>query len=92
MALKWTCLLWAITCVVRATAEAIDDFQQRCLSFMPQEYVKNSTRTVLEYVPANTTLEFPDNDASCGRLSQLVSVDLCRVALSIPTSNRSVEC
>jgi len=59
---------------------------------MPEEYVRNSARTVLEYVPANTTLDFPDNDASCGRPSQLVSTDMCRVALSIPTSNRYRPC
>ncbi len=81
-------VLWAIACIISASAQAVDDFQQRCLSFAPEALVENSTRTVLEYVPAGTLLEFPHNDASCGRPSQLVSVDLCRVALSIPTSNR----
>lgn len=88
MALKWTRLLWAMVFVMPATAQTADDFQQRCLSFLPEEGVRNSTRTVLEYVPANTMLDFPDNDASCGRPSQFVSVDICRVALSIPTSDR----
>lgn len=88
MALRWIRLLCAAIYLYLTAAEATNEFQQRCLSFTPESLVKNSTRTVLEYVPANTTLKFPDNDASCERPSQLVSVDLCRVALSIPTSNR----
>ena len=69
--------------------QARDAFQQRCLSFAPEKLIRNATRTVLEYVADGTTLEFPDNVASCARPSQRVSTDLCRVALSIPTSNRS---
>lgn len=64
-------------------------FQQQCLSFAPEKLVRNSTRTQLEYVTNGMTLEFPDNVASCARPSQLVSTNLCRIALSIPTSNRS---
>lgn len=64
-------------------------FQQRCLAFTPEKFVRNSTRTALEYVANGTTLEFPDNVASCSRPSQLVSTNLCRIALSIPTSKRS---
>jgi hypothetical protein len=65
------------------------DFQERCLSFTPESYVENSTRQVLEYVPAGTKLTFPYNDPTCNRPSQVVSTNLCRVALSIPTSTRS---
>ena len=75
------CLSWS------AVAQA--SFQEQCLSFKPETYVYNSTREVLEFVPAGTNLSFPDNDPSCARPNQVVSVDLCRVALSIPTSNRS---
>ncbi len=64
-------------------------FQSKCLSFTPEAYSYNSSRTVLEYVAAGTNLTFPDNDPTCARPSQLVTVDLCRVGLSIPTSNRS---
>ena len=64
-------------------------FQSRCLSFTPESYSYNSSRTILEYVAAGTNLSFPDNDPTCNRPSQLVTVDLCRVGLSIPTSNRS---
>ena len=64
-------------------------FQSRCLSFTPEAYSYNSSRTVLEYVAAGTNLTFPDNDPTCNRPNQLVTVNLCRVGLSIPTSNRS---
>ena len=65
------------------------DFQGRCRSFTPEEYVLNSTREVLEYIPAGTNLTFLYNDPSCNRPSQVIAADICRVALSIPTSNRS---
>ena len=71
------------------TAFAEYTFQSRCLSFTPESYSYNSSRTVLDYIPAGTNLSFPDNDPTCARPSQLVTVDLCRVGLSIPTSNRS---
>ncbi|KAH7061189.1 Tannase/feruloyl esterase [Macrophomina phaseolina] len=75
--------------VVGAATTSTDSFQQSCLSFEPQKHVYNSTLTVREFVPANTTLTFPDNDATCNRASQLVSADVCRIAMSIPTSERS---
>ncbi|KAI1081701.1 Tannase/feruloyl esterase [Whalleya microplaca] len=72
-----------------AATSNISRFQDRCLSFRPELHVYNSTRTELAFVPAGTNLTFPDNDPTCNRKSQLVSEDTCRVALSIPTSNRS---
>jgi feruloyl esterase len=68
---------------------AVDEFQRTCLAFKPESYIKNSTRTILEYIPAGTNLMFPWSDTTCGRPSQVVGADLCRIALSIPTSNRS---
>ena len=65
------------------------DFKSTCLSFVPQKYVSNSTLNALEYVTNGSLLLFPDNDVTCNRPNQTVFADLCRVALSIPTSNRS---
>ncbi|OAQ68076.1 feruloyl esterase B precursor [Pochonia chlamydosporia 170] len=65
------------------------DFKNRCLSLEPEKLVDNSQRMRLEYVTNGTTLEFPDNDASCNRATQLVSTNLCRIALYIATSERS---
>lgn len=64
-------------------------FKSRCLSFDPEKYVEHSRRTVLEHVPAGTSLTFADNVASCNRPNQVVASEMCRVALSIATSNRS---
>ncbi|EMD58812.1 hypothetical protein COCSADRAFT_203908 [Bipolaris sorokiniana ND90Pr] len=64
-------------------------FHERCRSFDPTYYVENSTLNVREFVAAGSNLTFPDNVASCGRASQVVSVDLCRVALEIRTSSTS---
>lgn len=71
------------------TAQNISQFRDQCLSFTPDSLIANSTLQILEYVPANSTLLFPDNDASCDRPSQVVQKDLCRVALHIATSNQS---
>jgi feruloyl esterase len=69
--------------------QAVDDFEKTCLSFTPEVHIINSTLQVLEYVSANTKIAFPYNDISCGKSSQVVSTALCRVALSISTSNKS---
>ena len=70
-------------------AQGPNAFKEQCLSFKPEKLVQLSTQTRLEYIANGTTLEFPDNVASCNRPSQLVSTNVCRVALSIPTSNSS---
>jgi hypothetical protein len=64
-------------------------FETKCLAFRPEKYIDGATRNVLEYVSAGTTLSFPDNDATCNRGTQAVSVDLCRIALKIKTSPTS---
>ncbi|KAF7531804.1 hypothetical protein G7054_g8540 [Neopestalotiopsis clavispora] len=74
---------------VGAVALGNQTFESTCLSFVPEASIWNSTRTQLQYVPAGTNLTFPDNDATCSRGSQVVSVDLCRIALLVPMSNRS---
>ena len=79
-------IAFIVLSVVRAQPPA---FQQQCLSFRPESFAVNSTREELSFVSAETNLTFPDNDASCNRSSQVVGADLCRVALSIPTSPRS---
>ncbi|KAF5003106.1 hypothetical protein FDECE_10322 [Fusarium decemcellulare] len=64
-------------------------FRERCLSFAPQKLINNSTLTRLEYILDGTTINLDDNVESCNRPSQVVSANLCRVALQIPTSARS---
>ncbi|KAK8107094.1 uncharacterized protein PG998_009107 [Apiospora kogelbergensis] len=64
-------------------------FEERCLQFRPEGSVQNSTRTELQFVKAGSSIGLSDNDPTCSQKSQGVTVDVCRVALSIPTSNRS---
>ena len=72
-----------------STGFALDRIQQKCMSFMPERYVANSTRAILAYETGGRILMFPDNDESCHREKQALGANICRVALSIPTSNRS---
>ncbi|KAF4979390.1 hypothetical protein FDECE_18065, partial [Fusarium decemcellulare] len=65
------------------------DFQQQCSSLAESLSIPNANLTKSEFVAANTTLNFPNADPSCGRSSQQVSADLCRVTLQVATSSRS---
>ena len=78
-----------LSLIILISSVACCNFQEKCLSFSPERYVYNSTRTVLSFVAAGTNLAFPDNDPTCTRPNQTVAVNLCRIGLSIPTSNRS---
>ncbi|KAF2639500.1 putative feruloyl esterase B precursor [Massarina eburnea CBS 473.64] len=64
-------------------------FQSRCLAFSPESTIFNSTLTAREYVTKGTNLTFPDNDKSCNQPFQVAAANLCRIALHVPTSNRS---
>ena len=65
------------------------DFPASCQAFSPDTRAANAHREFTEYVPAGTNLSLPYNDATCARPNQVVTVDLCRVALYVETSNRS---
>lgn len=65
-------------------------FQQSCVSFDPASVgITNATVTEHAFIQSGTNLSLPDNDASCGSKSQVVPVDLCRVAVQITTSESS---
>ena len=89
LALPARAISWLIFLLALTVSAQDSTFEQTCLSFLPEGLVANSTRAVLEYVTAGTAITFPDNDPSCSRSSQVVSTNLCRVALSIATSDRS---
>ncbi|KAJ3543787.1 hypothetical protein NM208_g3392 [Fusarium decemcellulare] len=65
------------------------DFQQQCSSLAESLNIPNANLTKSEFIAANTTLNFPNADRSCGRSSQQVSADICRVTLQVATSSRS---
>lgn len=65
-------------------------FQQQCTAFDPASVgIANATVTEHAFIESGTNLSLPDNDASCGSKSQVVPVDLCRVAVQITTSESS---
>lgn len=71
-------------------ASAPASFQEQCTSFDPTSVgITNATVTEHAFIESGTNLSLPDNDPSCGSKSQVVPVDLCRVALQIATSGTS---
>ncbi|KAI6354089.1 hypothetical protein MCOR25_008758 [Pyricularia grisea] len=66
-----------------------EQFTQACQNLAKGLQIPNSTFVSADFVPANTTLNFPNADPSCTRPSQLVSVPLCRVQSNITTSTTS---
>ncbi|KAF2139272.1 uncharacterized protein K452DRAFT_275434 [Aplosporella prunicola CBS 121167] len=51
--------------------------------------VPNATVWFSSFVAGGTNLSLADNNATCTQPSQAVTADMCRVALRVPTSNRS---
>ncbi|KAI1340416.1 tannase and feruloyl esterase [Xylariaceae sp. FL0016] len=88
---RGTSILGLLSLVLAAAGSAgtSSELDDKCLAFDPRDLVPNSSVTVREFVPAGTNITFPYNDPSCNRASQLVAANLCRIALSVPTSNRS---
>ncbi|THU90666.1 tannase-domain-containing protein [Dendrothele bispora CBS 962.96] len=68
------------------------DFDSTCTSVTTSQIssiAPNATVWFSELVPAGTNVTFPDNDPTCARSSQVVLTDTCRIAMFIPTSERS---
>ena len=66
-----------------------DAFQSKCVEFGTQIDIPNVKVNFAEFVQGGTNLSLADNPPSCGRSNQAVSVDLCRVAMAVSTSNSS---
>lgn len=66
-----------------------DAFQAKCASFGRKIKLPNVHVNFVEYVPGGTNLTLPDNDVACGASSQVVSADMCRVAMAVDTSKSS---
>ena len=82
-------LIAACTWPAARAANEEPTFEENCLAFKPQSYIFNSTLRILEYVPSGTNLALTGTDSTCSRTNQTTANNLCRVALTIPTSNRS---
>lgn len=65
-------------------------FEEQCLTTKPEDAgIVNATITQHAFVAANTTISLVDNDATCAQASQAITVDLCRMAMNITTSDTS---
>ncbi|KXH49825.1 tannase and feruloyl esterase [Colletotrichum simmondsii] len=84
-------LLGALAPSVHAVALAKGNttFEQQCASFATSLRINGANSTASEYVPAGTTLQFPNADPTCSRPSQNVTANICRVTARIATSPRS---
>ncbi|KAJ5110317.1 feruloyl esterase b [Penicillium argentinense] len=60
--------------------------QAHCNSLKEKLHVANATVWFTEYVPSGTNLSLSENDPSCALASQVIEVDICRVALLVGTS------
>ncbi|KAF5376170.1 hypothetical protein D9757_009343 [Collybiopsis confluens] len=65
------------------------DFVANCSRFSALVDIPGAVTHFTQYVPAGTNLLFPDNHPSCGLTFQSVSSDICRLAMSVPTSSTS---
>ncbi|KAJ4357179.1 Feruloyl esterase [Didymosphaeria variabile] len=66
-----------------------NDFQSSCASIASKLALENATVYFSQFVAAGQNLSIPDRNATCGAPYQAVSVDLCRIALYVSTSNSS---
>lgn len=84
--------LATVTPVLADHSYTVDDvFDAQCADFaetLRQTY-DNASIWFTESVAAGTNLSLPDYDPTCGDQYQEVSVDMCRVAMFVPTSDRS---
>lgn len=62
---------------------------EQCASFAGELDLGNATVWFSQFITAGTNLSLPDYNATCGSPYQLVSTDVCRVALYVPTSAQS---
>ncbi|KAH3911502.1 carboxylic ester hydrolase [Parastagonospora nodorum] len=93
----WTSLLGA-TNVFAAPAEptyadcpdtsAGGDFNSKCAAIASTLAIEHGTVHFSEFVAAGTNLSLSDNDPTC-ESSVVVLADICRIALSVATSNSS---
>lgn len=68
---------------------SLDEFQSKCVNFGDRIDLPNVKINFVEFVQGGTNLSLTDNPPSCGKSSQTVSVDLCRVAMAVSTSDSS---
>ncbi|KAH6874410.1 Tannase/feruloyl esterase [Thelonectria olida] len=88
MTLLYPLALSALALVVSVSGlDSATSFEQQCSSLSLN--IPGANTTSSKFIAANTTLEFANADPTCGRSSQTVSVNLCRITAQVATSPRS---
>ncbi|KAF0332639.1 putative feruloyl esterase B-2 [Colletotrichum sp. SAR11_59] len=82
-------MLKALVTAAVLAAPAFATVQDDCLALTPKTIVTNSTVRVQTFVASGTNLTFPEQNANCGRASQVVRANLCRIAMNLTTSAKS---
>ncbi|KAF1914111.1 feruloyl esterase B precursor [Ampelomyces quisqualis] len=89
----WTSLLSAPLVVGSSAHYSVTNndtnFHSKCSAIASKLAVENGTVHFSEFVAAGTNLSVPDTDPSCTQSAIVVPADVCRIALSVATSNRS---
>jgi feruloyl esterase len=97
----WIALLGASTASAQAQAPKSSDcaqsgqpttpdsFNTKCASIASKLEVENGVVHFSEFVAAGTNLSLAENDPSCTQPFIPVTADICRIAVSVATSNRS---
>jgi feruloyl esterase len=85
----WASLLSASTVFANPTGSKPTDFKSKCSAIASKLAIKHGKVYFSEFVAAGTNLSLPDNDPTCTQASVVVPADICRIALSVSTSNRS---
>lgn len=79
----------AILVSLAPAAHSIGNFPHQCEKLASKLKIDNANIWFSDYVPAGTNVTFPDLDPTCAHAPMALSVDFCRVALSVATSKRS---
>lgn len=66
-----------------------DDFNSNCATIASRLAIENAVVHFAEFVAAGTNLSLATNNSTCGQTFMLVTADICRIALSVSTSERS---
>jgi feruloyl esterase len=86
-------LILVVFSVIASAQEIVSNPVAACQKLGASLASENVTVNFAEYVPARTNLTFTQayNLSTCGLPSQVISIDLCRVAMYVATSYRSGE-
>ncbi|KAJ9618301.1 tannase protein [Taxawa tesnikishii (nom. ined.)] len=89
--LKSAALAFIVASAASANYAPSPAHQTTCTNLVKSLKLPNVTVNIVDYVTAGTNLTFSQagNLSTCNRPSQVVSVDLCRVAMNVATSSRS---